>query len=153
MGERDAGAATGEGIAAFLPPGATLLLVYDGYCGVCTRTVAWVRAHDPSRRVFALPNQVPGLRARTGLTKHDVDAAVWAIDREGHRYPGAAAINRTLEELGGWRALAALYRLSPVRRLEDAAYHVFARNRGRFARWGLTPPCERPGVPCLPEGE
>lgn len=153
MGGSEAGTQPCPGIAALLPPAARLLLVYDGYCGVCTRTVAWVRAHDPERRVFALPNQFPGLRARVGLTKQDVDAAAWAIDRDGRRYPGAAAINRTLEELGGWRAITALYRLPPLRRLEDAVYHAFARSRGRFARWGLTPPCERPGVPCLPEGE
>lgn len=151
-GSETAGAA-GAGIASILPPEARLLLIYDGYCGVCTRTVAWVRAHDPDRRVFALPNQLPGLRAQVGLTKADVDAAAWAIDRDGRRYGGAAAINRTLEELGRWRAVTALYRLAPLRRLEDAVYHAFAHNRGRFARWGLTPPCERPGVPCLPEGE
>lgn len=152
MAGPDGFAGVTAGVGALLPPAAHLLLVYDGYCGVCTRTVAWVRAHDRERRVFALPNQLPGLREQVGLSKAEVDGAAWAIDREGRRYAGAAAINRTLEELGGWRALAALYRLAPVRLVEDAVYHAFARNRGRFARWGLTPPCERPGVPCLPEG-
>src|SRR5215207_2486819 len=115
MDGSETGVASHAGIASLLPPAARLLLVYDGYCGVCTRTVAWVRAHDPDRRVFALPNQLPGLRARVGLAKTEVDAAAWAIDRDGRRYPGAAAINRTLEELGGWRAVAVLYRLRPLR--------------------------------------
>jgi len=132
--------------------GARLLVVYDGWCGVCTRSVRWIRRHDPDRRVLVLPNQAPGLRELTDLTKQRVDRSVWAIDTSGRRYEGAAAINRTLEELGRWRYVAALYRLSLIRRVEERFYHWFARNRGRFARWGITPTCERAGANCLPEG-
>ena len=112
----------------------------------------WVRARDPAGRVLALPNQTPGILERTGLTRAQVDAAVWAIDRRGRRYAGAAAVNRTLRELGGWRRMAALYRLGPLRWCEDRAYAWFALHRGRFGRWGSTPACARPGVPCTPEG-
>jgi predicted DCC family thiol-disulfide oxidoreductase YuxK len=136
-----------------LPPGARLLLIYDGWCGVCTRTVEWVRRYDPAGRVAALPNQTPGLKERAGLTRTEVDRAAWVIDRAGRRLAGAAAINRTLEELGAWRLLARLYRLPGIRQLEDLAYALFAAHRGRFARWGSVPACERPGADCLPEGE
>lgn len=108
----------------------------------------WIRARDPAGRVLALPNQTPGLLARTGLTRAQVDASVWVIDRTGHRYAGAAAINRTLRELGAWRAVAALSALPPVRWSEDRLYAWFARNRGRFARWGSTPACARPVYQC-----
>lgn len=138
---------------ALMPRGARLLLIYDGWCGVCTRTVEWVRRRDPAGRVWTLPNQVPGLKERVGLTRAQVDRAAWAIDRAGRRFAGAAAINRTLEELGGWRFVARLYRLPGIRQIEDLAYAVFAANRGRFARWGVVPACERPGAECLPEGE
>jgi predicted DCC family thiol-disulfide oxidoreductase YuxK len=129
-----------------------LLLIYDGWCGVCARAARWIRRHDPDRRLLLLPNQTPGLRRRIGLSKEDVDRAVWVIDAAGRRYEGAAAINRTLAELGRWRYLAALYRLPLIRRSEDQCYRWFAANRGRFARWGITPACERPGAGCLPEG-
>jgi len=136
---------------ALLPESARLLLIYDGRCGVCARAVDWVRARDADYRVTAVPSQQPGLLERTGLTRAQVGASAWAIDRGGRRYEGAAALNRALVELGGgWRRLAQLYRLSLVRRAEDAVYHWFAANRGRFARWGATPGCERPGVDCLP---
>jgi predicted DCC family thiol-disulfide oxidoreductase YuxK len=102
--------------------------------------------------VSALPNQTPGLQQRTGLSRAQVDRAVWAIDRTGRRYAGAAAVNRTLEELGAWRYLARLYHLPLVRPLEDLGYAAFAANRGRFARWGAVPGCRRPGADCLPEG-
>ena len=134
-----------------LPDGARLLLIYDGWCGVCARTVGWVRARDSRGRVAVVPSQEPGLLERTGLTRAQVDASAWAIDRAGRRYEGAAAINRTLAELGGgWRWLARLYRLPAVRRIQDAGYHWFAANRGRFGRWGSTLGCERPGADCLP---
>jgi predicted DCC family thiol-disulfide oxidoreductase YuxK len=110
--------------------------------------VDWVRARDPAGRVLALPNQTPGLLDRTGLTRAQVDAAAWAIDRAGRRHGGAAAINRTLRELGAWRWLAALYAVPPLRWCEDRFYAWFARNRARFARWGAVPACERPGVSC-----
>jgi predicted DCC family thiol-disulfide oxidoreductase YuxK len=137
-----------------MPDGARLLLIYDGRCGVCTRLVDWVRARDARRRVAIVPNQRPGLLERARLTRAQVDASAWAIDRAGRRYEGAAAINRTLEELGsGWRRLARLYRLPLMRTAEDAGYRWFAANRGRFGRWGSTPGCHRPGADCLPADE
>lgn len=139
-------------IAPLLPGGARLLVVYDGWCGVCTRTIRWIRRHDPEGRVAVLPNQRPGLRERTGLSKEQVDRFAWAIDADGRRYKGAAAVNRTFEELGRWRHLALLYRLPVIRQAEDLFYHLFSVNRGRFGRWGITPACGRPGADCLPEG-
>jgi predicted DCC family thiol-disulfide oxidoreductase YuxK len=137
-----------------LPDGARLLLIYDGWCGVCTRAVEWVRARDPHGRVAIVPNQQPGLLERTGLTRAQVDRSVWVIDRGGRRYEGAAAVNRTLDELGGvWRPVGRLGGLAPIRRVEAAAYRWFAANRARFGRWGSTPACSRPGVECLPAAE
>lgn len=100
--------------------------------------------------MLALPNQTPGLRARLGLSRADVDRAAWAIARDGRRWAAAAAINRVLAELNGWpwRLLARLYPLPGVRQAEERFYAWFARNRGRFARWGVTPACARHGVAC-----
>jgi predicted DCC family thiol-disulfide oxidoreductase YuxK len=132
--------------------GAHLLVIYDGWCGVCARTVRWLRRHDPDRRVRVLPNQAPGLRERIGLSKQQVDRSAWAIDPAGRYYEGAAAINRAFEELGRWRLLALPYRLPLIRHAEERFYHWFSANRGRLARWGITPTCERPHADCLPEG-
>ena len=112
-----------------------------------------MRRRDPAGRVLALPNQSPGLLARTRLSREDVDREAWAIDRAGRRYAGAAAINRTLAELGRWRVAARLYALPGIRQVEDVVYRWFASNRGRFARWGAVPACARPGADCLPERE
>ncbi len=112
-----------------------------------------MRRRDPAGRVLALPNQSPGLLARTRLSREEVDREAWAIDRAGRRYAGAAAINRTLAELGPWRALARLYAVPGVRQAEDVVYRWFAANRARFARWGAVPACARPGADCLAERE
>lgn len=128
-----------------------LLLVFDGYCGVCTRFVGWLQARDRAGRVRVLPSQTPGLREQLGLSRADTDRQAWAVAAGGRRYGGAAAINRVLGELGPWRFVAALYDVPGLRQGEEAAYRLFARHRGRFARWGVTPACERPDSDCATE--
>jgi len=100
--------------------------------------------------VLALPNQTPQLIERYGLTRADVDREVWAIDAEGHKFAGAAAFNRVLQELGGtWAALGTIYRFAPARWLEDLVYRWIATHRPLLSRWwGTTPECEREGVEC-----
>jgi predicted DCC family thiol-disulfide oxidoreductase YuxK len=75
------------------------------------------------------------------LTREEVDREVWAIDADGRKFAGAAAINRVLQELGGiWAWLARLYRLAPIRWIEDLVYRWVAAHRGRLSRvWGAEP--------------
>jgi predicted DCC family thiol-disulfide oxidoreductase YuxK len=102
-----------------------------------------VRERDKAGRVLALPNQTPDLIDRYGLTRADVDWELWAIDPEGRRYSGAAAVNRTLEALGGvWRKLGAIYRVRPLRWIEDKAYRWVANHRPLMSiLWGASPEC------------
>ncbi len=84
-------------------------------------------------RVLAQPNQTPGLLDDVGLTRAQADHAAWAIDRDGKAYGGAAAINRVLAELGGlWGPATWLYRLPPLRWLEDRGYRWVAEHRSRL---------------------
>ena len=132
---------------------AQLLVLFDGYCGICTRCMEWLRARDPSGRVLMRANQTPGLRQRVGFTRSQVDRELYAIAPGGQIYRGAAAFQRIFYELGPpWSLLARCYDLPSVRWCADRSYAWFARNRGRFARWGATPACERPGASCEPEG-
>jgi len=124
-------------------------LLFDGTCGPCTRLANWVRRQDREGRLEVLPNQGPGVLQRLGLTRAEADRAAWLIEPGGQRHEGAAAVSRALELLGGgWRVLALPYRFGPAARLEEAAYRWVARNRHRFARFGVTPECEGPGNPC-----
>lgn len=103
--------------------------------------------------MLALPNQTPGLLAKTGLSRAQVNASLWILERDGRRLSGAAASNRVLRELGPfWIGVAGLYDLPGIAPIEEWCYAWFARNRGHFVRWGVAPECKRPGVTCTPEG-
>jgi predicted DCC family thiol-disulfide oxidoreductase YuxK len=126
-----------------------LVLLFDGTCGPCTRLAGWIRRWDSDGRIRVLPNQSPGVLASLGLTRYEVDGSAWTVEPGGRRLAGAAALNRVLEELGGgWRLLAAPYRLRFLAAREEAAYRWLAANRGRLGWLGVTPECERPGVAC-----
>jgi predicted DCC family thiol-disulfide oxidoreductase YuxK len=91
--------------------------------------------------VLAVAAQAPGVRERYGLTRLDTDQAAWAIDPDGRRHRGAAAINRALAELGGgWARVASLYELPVLRPAEDGGYAVVARTRHWLSYLTRTPP-------------
>lgn len=108
-----------------------------------------MRRRDPAGRVLVLANQSPGVAARYGLTRDELDRAAWTVGKGG-RLEGAAAVNRVLDELGGvWRAIADAYRVPPIAAVEEAAYRWLAPRRSRFRRFGVTPECDEPDSPCL----
>jgi predicted DCC family thiol-disulfide oxidoreductase YuxK len=124
-------------------------LLFDGTCGPCTRMANWVRRHDRQGRLEVIANQSPGVLDRFGVTRADADRSVWLIGPDNRRREGAAAVSGTLDILGGgWRLVAAPYRLRPAAVVAEVAYRWVARNRHRFARFGVRPECDDPGNPC-----
>ena len=107
-----------------------MTLVYDGECGFCEGLARWVRRRDRRGRVDVRPSQEAGLIERLGLTRSEVARASWAVEVGGARFEGAAGISRVLRELGGgWPAVGCLYRVPPVRWVEDRYYARVARRR------------------------
>ena len=100
-----------------------------------------MRVRDKAGRVLALPNQTPHLIEQHGLTRAQVDRDAWAIDAQGRKFAGAAAINRVWRELGGvWLWLATLYRFAPIRWLEGRVYRWAAAHRSGLSHlWGALP--------------
>jgi predicted DCC family thiol-disulfide oxidoreductase YuxK len=90
--------------------------------------------------------------ARFGLTRAQVDRAVWLIDLAGEQsLEASAAVNRALLELGGfWPWVGQALGLPPLCWAEEAAYHLVAAHRGKLARWGIAPACDHPDEPCDP---
>ncbi|HLI26534.1 MAG TPA: DUF393 domain-containing protein [Chloroflexota bacterium] len=134
-------------LRALLGPHA-VLVVFDGWCGICTRAVDWVRQRDADNRVLALPNQTPGLCELLGLSRAQVDRSIWAFAPDGRAYAAAAAMNRVLRELPGWRWLGRLLDLPPLLAIATPGYYWFGAHRHRFARFGASPACARPGAHC-----
>jgi len=117
------------------------LLLYDGSCGFCARSVQFVLRHESDRRTlrFAALDSAIGLEVRARHPAIEgVDSVVW-VDTEDSRngeevLVRSAAVLRVLKYLGGvWRMLAALAVIVP-RSLADAAYDFIARHRHKLTR-------------------
>jgi len=130
----------------------SLLILFDGQCGVCTRAASWLLARDHRGRLRLIPNQRPGILPRFGLTREQVDRAVWLIDlASGRKLRASAAFNRALLEFGGvWPWIGRALGIAPLHGAEEAAYRWVAAHRGRLARWGLAPACNHPLEDCAP---
>ncbi|MDE3152949.1 MAG: DUF393 domain-containing protein [Gemmatimonadota bacterium] len=112
------------------------MLLYDGQCGLCSRTVRFVLRHERAHSLRFAP--LDGEYAAAALARHPrltgVDSVVW-IERtlpNGERVlVRSAAALRVGRYLGGpWRLLALLHMVP--RAWRDAAYDFVARHRHRL---------------------
>ncbi len=130
----------------FQAPDSRPLFVYDGDCGICTATVAWLRRHGADAVLrFAPSIEQPSEMLAAGLTLQDCLGAAYVIEALPgvggvaplRRFRGAAAINFALGCLPGrrnwmFRGLARLYQLPGVRQAQDLGYAWVAGNRHRL---------------------
>lgn len=109
------------------------VLIYDGECGICRRSVRWVRARDPEHRVETIPYQDPSVGRRfPEIPAERLEAAIQLVRPDGRRFEGARAVEELLGLLPGWRIPALLFRVPGVRRLARRVYARVARSRRRF---------------------
>lgn len=112
------------------------VLVYDGECGFCARSIRRVMARDPDGMLrFAARDSSYG---RALLARHpqliDVDSLLWVEPEHGGReeiYTRFDAVMRTARHLGGVSRVVELARIVPSP-LRDAAYRLIARHRHRL---------------------
>ncbi len=116
------------------------ILLYDGDCGFCARSVRFILNRDHRRKTIRFA-PLQGDTARRIRQRHpelnNIDSVVFVqpntdADTETIHTRSAATI-ATLRYIGGpWSALATLISIIP-RPLRDAAYDVIARHRARIA--------------------
>jgi predicted DCC family thiol-disulfide oxidoreductase YuxK len=109
------------------------ILLYDGSCGVCARSVQWILSHERSHALRFAPLQSPAgqaLRAATHVAD-DVDSVIWVEAKKDGSIQARVwsdAVISVVSYVGGpWRALAVLG-LIP-RLVRDPAYRLFAHYR------------------------
>ncbi len=127
-----------------MPAGEPLVLLYDGLCGFCDRTVQFVLARDRAgtMRFAALQSAF----AEDVIARHpeirDVDSLILVRpDGSGETVLVKwRAVTALLHYLGGaWKGISILMRLIPPF-IGDAAYTAFARIRYRiFGRYDACP--------------
>jgi predicted DCC family thiol-disulfide oxidoreductase YuxK len=114
-----------------IPAGAEGVVLFDGYCHLCDRSVQFVLDHD-RRRVFRFaPSQSPGAApflARCGLGS--APGTIVFVERDSWSVRSSAAI-RMARRLGLPWSLATIALIVPAP-LRDVAYRVIARNRLRW---------------------
>ena len=117
------------------------LILYDGACGFCGRSVQFLLRHEGTRHDlrFASLEGVTGRRIRSAHPDlRDADSMVWC--EGGRAWVRSAAVLRAARYLGGaWAGLAVLGDLLP-RPLCDGLYRLVASHRHRLA----TPVCVVP---------
>jgi predicted DCC family thiol-disulfide oxidoreductase YuxK len=112
------------------------ILLYDGECGVCSRSVQWILAHERSHSLRFAPLESALGRALSAEAQisQEVDSMLW-VEASEHGVRArfwSSAVFATLRYVGGpWRFLALLKVVpAPVR---DLFYRTFARHRLKVA--------------------
>lgn len=117
----------------------TPLLVFDGNCGFCTRTLGWLRLLDRHRQIETVPLQRADAAERVGASPEECASSVRWRGADGTRAGGAEAIAHALSV-----ALDAAWPVPFYRRTarwQERLYRWVADNRYRLP--GITPWCVR----------
>jgi len=105
----------------------------DGDCSVCRASQAWCEVRDPDGHMrfrdfrAADPDALP-------VGRDDHEASMWVRDGDGGLHRGFAAWRLIMASLPGWRWLATLTGLPPLRWLGEPLYRLIARNRHHLQR-------------------
>lgn len=137
--------------------GGRTLVVYDGHCGLCNRTVRWLLSRDRHDRLRFAPSESDkvadwltrngfGGSRGSGSGSADAPGTILAVRNAGTpveqvlvRSTAVLALLRELPQ--PWPAVAALLRLIP-RLLRDLGYRFIAKVRYRI--WGRLESCPLP---------
>ena len=136
-----------------MPTDGAPILLYDGRCGLCARSVQFVLGHerrDRSLRFATLDGPIGEAARRTHPGLVGQDTVVWLEGTGDARrvLTRSTAVLRVLRYLGGpWGALAAVGGLVPGP-LRDAAYRLVARSRYRV--FGRDTACLLPSAAARP---
>ena len=110
------------------------VLIYDGECPVCQKTIAWIRDNMRENSFEMLPCQKEEARQRfPSIEKAVCMQAMQLILPDGRVLSGELALPEILKRLKRYSAAAALFDLPGSEALSRAFYRWFADNRYHIA--------------------
>ncbi|MBO9596187.1 MAG: DUF393 domain-containing protein [Niabella sp.] len=120
---------------------ATPVILFDGVCNLCNRTVLFIIKHDPKDRFrFAALQSPAGIQLVQQYSIPQTYGSVVLIEN-GRAYLRSTAALRIARRLNGIWPLFYIFLLVPVF-LRDRLYNWVARNRYRW--FGRAVQCMRP---------
>lgn len=119
------------------------VVLYDGTCGLCSRAVRFIGAHDPDGRYrfAALQSEVAGEVLRGARVPPQLPDSVVLVEAGGGVHVESDAALRIAAHLTGPVRHLARLRFVP-RPIRDAGYRLVARTRYRI--FGRHDACELP---------
>ncbi len=112
------------------PAGAQLTVIYDGECGLCTRSVEALSRWDRERVLEFVPYQAAGVTSRfPWISDEEFSRAIQVVGSEGETWAGSRGLEEILRALRPSGVLALPFRVPGARRLAQTVYGWVARNR------------------------
>jgi predicted DCC family thiol-disulfide oxidoreductase YuxK len=110
------------------------VLIYDGECPVCQKTVAWIRENMRKDAFEMVPCQSEEARQRFPSVKQVVCMqAMQLVLPDGKMFGGEKALPEILKRLKRYSPVAALFDLPGSEVLSRSFYRWFADNRYHIA--------------------
>ena len=116
------------------------IVVFDGHCGMCTRSARLLRRLDRRAALELVASQTPGALDRTGVSASEAEVAAWTVTPDGSKVGGARAIALALAVGRGVRWPVLPWKLPLAPWVLDRVYRFVAEHRSWFP--GETPWCE-----------
>jgi predicted DCC family thiol-disulfide oxidoreductase YuxK len=114
-----------------------IFVFFDSECAVCNAFRRWVEAHASEKFITFVGNHTAeAFELLPQVTAHEMTRTLHFLSAGGRHRKGAHAALSTIAVTDGWLGLAAkLLANSPMHLLLEPGYRLFARHRGRLARF------------------
>lgn len=106
------------------------VLIYDGDCGLCQKSKAWIERRMAPGEIEFLPcRSEERLNRFPHIPLEDCMTAMQFVNPAGHLTSGAEAIPEILQRLKVRRRLVILFRFRPLRKFTPVLNNWVARHR------------------------
>ena len=109
------------------------LVLWDGDCGFCRRSVEWAARRDGGRRLEFVPYQAAPSPPMTPALREACGRAVHVLTPDGRTLRAGRAALRVLAA-AGWPRLARVLAVPPLIWLVELGYLLVAHHRRFFSR-------------------